>query len=93
MTSPNEPEEKNKALESALTAYKDAWYAGERIDMEAFCRDHPGCGVALKEAIEDFLFVVEQLPYAHRGEKDDAATPTPGRPRSHSRRSPPGRRQ
>ena len=50
-------------VEAALELFREAWFAGERLEPKAFCRSHPECGPELKDEIEDFLFTLERPPF------------------------------
>lgn len=77
-----------KDLSAARARFRDAWFAGDAPDIDAFCRQHPECGPELREKLEDFLYVMGHLPMAGdedlesvsggTEEKDDEDDETPG---------------
>jgi len=48
-------------IEEAYRNFRAKWHAGERLDVDDFCREHPRIEVALRHKIDNFLFVVEGL--------------------------------
>ena len=63
------------ARESALAAFEAAYFAGEAPDVEEFCAAHQGAGPGLREAIADFLMVVEGLGAAAANAPRDPRAP------------------
>ena len=45
--------------EKAFLEFREAWETDKRLDVEAFCKQHPGCSPELRERIDDFLFMMK----------------------------------
>ncbi len=61
MPRPAELENLNCRIETALRAFRAAWYGGQKPDVDEFCRSRPECGPELRARIENFLFVVRSI--------------------------------
>jgi|GEM_PF-4393801 len=48
-------------IDEALLEYSEAWFAGRRLDPEAFCQDHPKCDMRLRSLINGFVLVANGL--------------------------------
>jgi len=68
----SEPGPDADALAGALKRFRDSWFSGEKPDPDDFCEGHPECGPRLREEIDDFLFVAENLPQPGEPEIDSA---------------------
>jgi len=55
MTDGEEVHDYHDRLDSAYAAFCDAWLDGERLDVDAFCRDYPECRAELRLRIEEFI--------------------------------------
>ncbi|MFH1999191.1 MAG: serine/threonine-protein kinase, partial [Planctomycetota bacterium] len=74
MTSEKEP---RKVIESALAEFTEAWFSGERPDVDSFCRLHPEAGEDLRREINGFLYVAENLPeFREHREKGSSSYPS-----------------
>lgn len=69
----DKPGASDKLIEAALAEFQEACFAGERPDIDEFCRHRLECGPKLRREIEDFLFVLEKLPEAGKRDDDGAA--------------------
>ena len=64
----------NDPLEAALLEYQDAWYSGNRIDPNRFCKSHPECGEELSVLIDHFILVAEGFSAASKQEDSSERT-------------------
>jgi len=69
MTSGQPPKATGERTAAVLDEFCEAWFAGDRPDPDAFCRDHPDCGPELRQRIESFLDAA--LGCAHSAEEYD----------------------
>jgi len=58
---PKESTNRQDLIETALREFREAWYCGQRLDVDEFCRDRTACGTELRARIDNFLFVVLSL--------------------------------
>lgn len=65
----NSPKE-NDPIHAALEEFREAWFSGKPVDVEAFLAAHPECGPGLRGEVEGFLLVAEGLPRVDRGSPD-----------------------
>jgi len=73
---PATPLEGSDRLDACVDEFGAAWYAGDRIEPEEFCRRNPECGPELRNRIEEFLFVAEGLGTIESRSRTDSAPPT-----------------
>jgi len=60
MTFENPAGDRSDPVTAALAEFRDAWFSGQRLDPETFCRDFPECGPELRVKIDDFLYVADE---------------------------------
>ncbi|MBU0756159.1 MAG: serine/threonine protein kinase, partial [Planctomycetes bacterium] len=65
--SSNGEREANDPVQIALETFRQAWHAGKRLDPTLFCDAHPESGPELREQIDEFLFVAQNLRLGPEG--------------------------
>ncbi|MEM7200631.1 MAG: serine/threonine-protein kinase [Planctomycetota bacterium] len=53
-------------LHSVLTGFRDAWFSGPPLDVDAFCAQHPLCGPELRQRVECFVAAAEGIEEIER---------------------------
>ena len=55
MTAAEDSGKPRDPVEAALAEYAEAWQAGNRLDPDEYCENHPECGPKLRAEIDDFI--------------------------------------
>jgi len=71
MSSPINETDIEKRVHDALSDFRKAWRAGEKVFPGQFCSQYPELEPMLRERIDDFLFVAED--FVMRGERSDVS--------------------
>ncbi|MFH1998333.1 MAG: protein kinase [Planctomycetota bacterium] len=58
------PGNNEQRLADARLIFREAWFAGNPPDLDSFCQRHAECGPKLREKLEDFIYVMNNLPVA-----------------------------